>query len=173
MLDELGIERTDAIGMSLGAKTLLHPPVSHPCTHRWLDPGLGDAATPRALRARCSARGLSTKHAPEEWAAMRAGVHVHGDAQIAALWEFPRSFADDAANDLPFSREPLARVVAAPKTLIVSGDRDPLYPVELAVDYAGHPAVGLSGSCPAGATGRSSARSARPSCARRDSFLGA
>jgi pimeloyl-ACP methyl ester carboxylesterase len=62
--------------------------------------------------------------------AMRA-MHVHGDAQIAALWQIPRLLAEDAP-EMRFTPERLAGITA--KTLIVSGDRDPLYPVELAVE---------------------------------------
>ena len=57
---------------------------------------------------------------------MRA-MHVHGDEQIAALWRLPRRFAEDPV-DLAFTPERLRSIRA--RTLIVAGDRDPLYPVE-------------------------------------------
>jgi pimeloyl-ACP methyl ester carboxylesterase len=82
----------------------------------------------------------SADHSPEEWAAMRA-VHVHGDDQIAALWQLPRRFAEDAA-DMCFTPDRLASITA--RTLLVSGDRDPLYPVELAVElFRGIPRASL------------------------------
>jgi pimeloyl-ACP methyl ester carboxylesterase len=71
---------------------------------------------------------------------MRA-VHLHGDEQIAALWQLPARFADDA-TDMTFTNERLGRITA--RTLVVAGDRDPLYPVELAVElYRGVPDASL------------------------------
>jgi pimeloyl-ACP methyl ester carboxylesterase len=61
---------------------------------------------------------------------MRA-QHVHGDAQIAALWQLPACFAEEP-TDVSFSAERLAAIKA--RTLVVAGDRDPLYPVELALE---------------------------------------
>src|SRR4051812_11980735 len=58
-----------------------------------------------------------------ERAALRAR-HVHGDDQIAALYEMTRSFAD-SYDDMAFTATELAGISA--RTLIVHGDRDPLY----------------------------------------------
>jgi pimeloyl-ACP methyl ester carboxylesterase len=71
---------------------------------------------------------------------MRA-THVHGDGAIAALWRLPRAFAEDTI-DMSFTAERLATITA--RTLVVSGDRDPLYPVELAVElFRGIPGSSL------------------------------
>jgi pimeloyl-ACP methyl ester carboxylesterase len=129
VLDALGVERTRAVGVSLGAKTLLHL-----ATHA---PGRIEAmvlvsATPRfpePTRALFREAALS-EHSPEEWARMR-GLHVQGDEQIASLWELPRRFAADP-SDMNFTPEQLATITA--RTLIVTGDRDPFYAVELAVE---------------------------------------
>ncbi len=51
--------------------------------------------------------------------------------EIASLWELPRRFAGDP-TDMSFTQEQLATITA--RTLIVTGDRDPFYPVELAVE---------------------------------------
>lgn len=80
--------------------------------------------------------------------AMRA-QHPGGAGQIQCLYELPASFADDA-TDMSFSADQLGRIAAA--TLIVAGDRDPLYPVELAL-YRGLPSSALwvvpeGGHCP-------------------------
>jgi pimeloyl-ACP methyl ester carboxylesterase len=61
---------------------------------------------------------------------MRA-LHAHGDEQIASLWDLPRRFAANP-SDMSFTQEQLATITA--RTLIVTGDRDPFYPVELAVE---------------------------------------
>lgn len=61
---------------------------------------------------------------------MRA-LHVHGDEQVAHLWQLPARFGEDT-TDMNFTPEHLSAITA--RTLIVSGDRDPFYPVELAVE---------------------------------------
>jgi len=65
----------------------------------------------------------------QEWERMRRS-HKHGDAQITKLWEWTRGL-QDSYDDMNFTPPSLARVTAP--TLIVYGDRDPLYPVEMAV----------------------------------------
>jgi pimeloyl-ACP methyl ester carboxylesterase len=135
LLDHLEIERVRAVGMSLGAKTLLHAATLAPSR---IERMILVSATPRfpdATRALFRA-AAEAPHAPGEWAEMRA-QHVHGDDQIAALWRLPAEFAADA-TDMTFDAEKLAAIRAP--TLIVAGDRDPLYPVELAVElYRGIP----------------------------------
>jgi len=68
--------------------------------------------------------------APEEWTAMRAR-HAHGDEQIRALYRTAVGFAD-SYDDMTFTPPHLATIRA--RTLIVTGDRDPLYPVEIFVE---------------------------------------
>ncbi len=129
ILDALGIEQTAAIGVSLGAKTLLHAATRSPSR---IGAMIVVSATPRfpdETRALFRAAALQER-SPEEWARMR-GLHVHGDEQIARLWSLPASFADDP-YDMNFTAEQLGTITA--RTLIVSGDRDPFYPVELAVE---------------------------------------
>jgi pimeloyl-ACP methyl ester carboxylesterase len=139
ILDALDLPRAQAIGLSLGAKTLLHAATLEPDRLSAMilvspTPRLPDAT--RALYRAAAAQA----HSPEEWAAMR-GMHVFGDEQIAALWQLPARFADDAV-DLSFTPERLRRITA--RTLVVSGDSDPLYPVELAVEvFRGIPGSSL------------------------------
>ena len=66
------------------------------------------------------------------WAYFRR-THPGGEAQIKALLESTRSFAD-SYDDLNFT-PPLLSTIQA-RTLIVQGDRDPFYPVELSVEMA-------------------------------------
>jgi pimeloyl-ACP methyl ester carboxylesterase len=56
--------------------------------------------------------------------------HTRGDEQILALWRLQRALKD-SYDDMNFT-PPLLSTIAA-RTLIVYGDRDPLYPVEIAV----------------------------------------
>jgi pimeloyl-ACP methyl ester carboxylesterase len=140
ILDALGIGRFRALGLSLGAKTLLHVATVAP---ERVSAMILVSATPRfpeATRA-LFREAAAQDHSPEDRERMRK-VHVHGDAQVEALWALPRRFADDATGDMSFTRERLATITA--RTLIVSGDRDPFYPVELAVElYRGIPRASL------------------------------
>ena len=132
LLDHLGVSRVSAIGMSLGAKTLLHVATIDPAR---VDAMVLVSATPRFPGSLRAAAGAFTRDALErlsddERAFLRAR-HVHGDRQIEALYDMTRSFAT-SHDDMAFTAATLARITA--RTLIVHGDRDHLYPVELAVE---------------------------------------
>src|SRR4029453_5864383 len=67
--------------------------------------------------------------------------HVHGDDQIRMLFEQMRGLKD-THDDMAFTPPLLGTITA--RTLIVHGDRDPLYPVELALEtYRSIPASAL------------------------------
>src|SRR5262245_11037411 len=127
LLDQLGVGRCKAIGASLGGNTLLHMATRQADR---LEAMVLVSATPyypapaRAIMAAMSDEGRSA----EEWATMRAR-HAHGDDQIRALWRQANAFKD-SYDDMTFTPPHLATISA--RTLIVYGDRDPLYPVELA-----------------------------------------
>jgi pimeloyl-ACP methyl ester carboxylesterase len=129
LLDRLGIDRVNAIGMSGGANTLLHMATQQPSRVQAM---IHVSGTPRFPdQARAIMRTMTAETRTEaEWAEMRARHH-HGDDQIRALWKYARGFADDR-DDMNFTAAALSRITA--RTLIVHGDRDPLYPVELAVE---------------------------------------
>jgi pimeloyl-ACP methyl ester carboxylesterase len=129
LLDALGIERARAIGVSLGAKTLLHVATEQPPRISTMILVSAAPRFPEATRSLFRA-AASAEHTADEWTQMRA-MHTRGDDQIAALWQLSQRFADDM-TDMTFTPDRLAAITA--KTLIVSGDRDPLYPVELAVE---------------------------------------
>jgi pimeloyl-ACP methyl ester carboxylesterase len=57
--------------------------------------------------------------------------HTHGEAQVQQLFSMVRGLAD-SYDDVNFTPPHLATITA--ETLIVFGDRDPLYPVSLAFD---------------------------------------
>lgn len=127
LLDSLDVERVQAIGVSMGAKTLLHLATQAP--ERVEAMVLVSAAPyfPETTRALMRAAAALT-HTDEEWAVMRQW-HVRGDEQIKAIWGMPSHCADDY-EDMSFTPPRLGRIRA--RTLIVHGDRDPLYPVTLA-----------------------------------------
>jgi pimeloyl-ACP methyl ester carboxylesterase len=140
LLDRLGIDRVKAIGMSAGANTLLHMATQQPARitamiHVSGTPRFPDQA--RAIMKTMTEAGRSEA----EWTEMR-GRHHHGDDQIRALWRHAREFADDH-TDMNFTPSTLSTITA--RTLIVHGDRDPLYPVEQAVElFRGIPNASLS-----------------------------
>jgi pimeloyl-ACP methyl ester carboxylesterase len=129
LLDCLGLERVKAIGMSAGAKTLLHVATREP---QRVEAMVLVSAAPyypaeaRALMARITAEGRSE----EDWRFMRER-HRHGDEQIRDLWRQGNAFKD-SYDDMSFTPPHLSTIRA--RTLVVHGDRDPIYPVRLAVE---------------------------------------
>jgi pimeloyl-ACP methyl ester carboxylesterase len=66
----------------------------------------------------------------QEWETMRKR-HKLGDQQIEGLWDWARGMKD-SHDDMNFTPSSLCKITAP--TLIVYGDRDPLYPLEMAVN---------------------------------------
>lgn len=128
LLDYLAISSCAAIGMSLGAKILLHLATQQP--ERIEDMVLVSAAPYFPEQAREVMRRLAPEtRSEEDWRQMRAW-HTQGDEQIKALWNMEHNFKD-CYQDLNFTPAYLSTIRA--KTMIVHGDRDPLYPLELAL----------------------------------------
>jgi pimeloyl-ACP methyl ester carboxylesterase len=128
LLDHLGIDRFKAIGMSGGAMTLLHMATQQP--DRVEAQVLISATTHFPEQARALMRGMTEDtRTDDEWTMMR-GLHLHGDDQIRALWRVSRGFAD-SRGDMAFTTSELSTITAP--TLIVHGDRDPFFPVDIAV----------------------------------------
>src|SRR5215467_6484612 len=129
LLDQLEVDRFKAIGMSLGAKTLLHMATRQPSRVEAMV--LVSAAHYFPEQARAVMRQMTPEgHTDEEWEFMRRR-HKHGDEQIRALWRMSNAFKD-SYDDMNFTPPLLSTIIA--RTLIVHGDRDPLYPVEMAVE---------------------------------------
>lgn len=129
LLDRLGVGRFKAVGVSMGAKTMLHAATGQPSR---VEAMVLVSATPYfPEQARAIMRQVSAaEHSEVEWAQMRQW-HRHGDEQIRALWRMAEAFKDDY-TDMSFTPPRLATVEA--RTLIVHGDRDPLYPVRMATE---------------------------------------
>ena len=129
LIDHLGLSTVKAIGVSAGAKTLLHMATLQPDRLTAMVLVSGTPYFPAQARAAMSQ--LSVDTLPEtQWAMLRSR-HLHGDEQIRALFEQSRGFAT-SYHDMAFT-PPLLATIAA-RTLIVHGDRDEFYPVELAVE---------------------------------------
>jgi len=139
LLDRLGLGRVNAIGVSAGGKTLLHMATQQPDR---LDAMVLASATPRfppQVRPIMASMTADTLTGPE-WDALRRR-HVHGDDQIRSLYQMVRGFAT-SDDDMAFTATTLATITA--RTLVVHGDRDPLYPVEMALElYRGIPKSAL------------------------------
>mgnify|MGYP002635411703 CR=1 FL=1 len=137
LLDHLGVDRFKAIGMSGGGMTLLHMATQQP--ERVESVILISATTHFPEQARALMRETTeATRTDDEWAMMR-GVHKHGDAQIRALWNVSRGFAT-SYDDMRFTADALATITAP--TLLVHGDRDPLFPLNIALDM--HDAIPTS-----------------------------
>lgn len=138
LLDRLELDRVKAIGMSLGAKTLLHLATLQP---ERIDAMVLVSATPYFPQ---SLRAAAEQFTRESWGHLSDAErdqlrarHVHGDEQILRLYDMTRSFAA-SYDDMAFTPPKLGIITA--RTLIVHGDRDALYPVELALAlYRGIP----------------------------------
>jgi pimeloyl-ACP methyl ester carboxylesterase len=129
LLDHLGIERFNAIGMSMGAKTLLHMATQQPGR---VEAMVLVSATPYfPEQARSIMREMTPDNRTDaEWQQMRQR-HKHGDEQIRLLWRQANAFAS-SYDDMNFTPPYLSTITA--RTLIVHGDRDPLYPVNLSME---------------------------------------
>ena len=129
LLDRLDIKKFKAVGMSGGAKTLLHMATQQP--ERVEAMVLVSAAPYFPEQARAIMRQMTPENrTEEEWQLMRQW-HKHGDEQIRALWRQANAFKD-SYDDMNFTPPYLSTITA--RTLIVHGDRDPLYPVNLALE---------------------------------------
>jgi pimeloyl-ACP methyl ester carboxylesterase len=130
LLDHLGIAKCRAIGLSMGGNILLHMATLQP--HR-IEAMVVVSATmnfPEQARAVMRQVPPADQQLAQEWERMRK-FHKFGDEQIVALWDWMRGMKD-SYDDMDFTQASLSRITAS--TLIVSGDRDFLYPVEMAVE---------------------------------------
>jgi pimeloyl-ACP methyl ester carboxylesterase len=129
LLDRLGVPRIKAIGLSAGAKTLLHMATQQPDRIGAMVLVSATPYFPAQARAAMAQLGVDS-FSDAEWATQRQW-HVQGDDQIRMLFSQMRALKD-SYDDMAFT-PPLLATIAA-RTLIVHGDRDPLYPVELAME---------------------------------------
>ncbi len=129
LLDRLGIRKCRAIGLSMGGNILLHMATMQPERIEAMVLVSATMHFPEQARAIMRQVPLADKQPAQEWERMRR-THKRGDQQITNLWDWTRDM-QNSYDDMNFTPSSLSRVTAS--TLIVYGDRDPLYPVEMAV----------------------------------------
>jgi pimeloyl-ACP methyl ester carboxylesterase len=129
LLDHLGIAKCKAIGLSMGGNILLHMATLQPDRIESMVVVSSTMYFPEQARAIMRQVTVESQSA-KEWETMRKR-HKHGDDQIVAIWQWLRDMAD-SHDDMNFTPPLLSKITAS--TLIVYGDRDFLYPIEMAVD---------------------------------------
>lgn len=130
LLDHLGVERCKAIGVSMGGNILLHMATLQPERIEAMVIVSATMYFPEQARRIMAAVPAPETQPASEWEAMRRRHHL-GDDQIRFLWAWTRSLKD-SHDDMKFTAPDLGAIRA--RTLIVYGDRDPLYPVETSVE---------------------------------------
>jgi pimeloyl-ACP methyl ester carboxylesterase len=130
LLDHLAIDTFKGVGISGGGNVLLHMATKQ--SQRVGAMVLVSATPYFPAQARALMRKYAENPPPQEWERLRR-AHPGGDRQINALLASAASFAN-SYDDLNFTPPYLATIQA--RTLIVEGDRDPLYPVELSLEMA-------------------------------------
>ena len=130
LLNHLGIGTFKGLGVSGGGNVLLHLATQQP--QRVQAMVLVSATSYFPAQARPLMRQYPNSLTEQDWEMMRRR-HPGGDAQIKALLASTASFAD-SYDDMNFTPPYLSTIQA--RTLIVQGDRDPLYPLEISVEMA-------------------------------------
>jgi len=136
LLNSLGLRRVRAIGVSGGGMVLLHLATREP--DRISSMVLVSTAQRLPDQARAFARGTTmetlTGRARELW----QSCAVRGENQMRGLVDRFRSLLGNNTDDVNFSAARLSTIRA--RTLIVHGDRDRFFPVEIPFEmYRGIP----------------------------------
>jgi pimeloyl-ACP methyl ester carboxylesterase len=128
LLDQLDIDRFSAMGVSSGGMTLLHMATSQP--KRVESMVLIGASYQFPEQARSILREATTENIPAEVQEMYRQCATRGDEQVRELAAQFNAF-HKSQDDMNFTAADLSKILA--RTLIVHGDRDPFFPVEIPV----------------------------------------
>jgi pimeloyl-ACP methyl ester carboxylesterase len=126
LLDSLGIRQCKAMGISTGGMTLIHMATQQPSRVEAMV--LIGATIYFPEQARVIMRKATPEGLTPEMYERRRQTHKHGDEQIRALQQQFHDFKD-SYDDMNFTAPFLATITA--RTLIVHGDRDQFFPVEI------------------------------------------
>lgn len=129
LLDELGIESFSAMGISSGGMTLLHMATSKP--YRIDSMVLISTTTHFPDQATAIMRRASIGTLPNAVQEMYRECAKRGEEQIRQLLSQFNALAEND-DDMNFTKESLSTITA--RTLIVHGDRDNFFPVEIPLD---------------------------------------
>jgi len=129
LLDKLGIDHFSAMGMSTGGMALLHMATTQP--KRIESMVLISATSHFPDQARAIMRRASYSTMPHEVQEMYRECAKRGEEQIRQLITQFNDFYDNY-EDVNFTVERLSTITA--RTLIVHGDRDNFFPVEIPVN---------------------------------------
>jgi pimeloyl-ACP methyl ester carboxylesterase len=129
LLEKLGVGRFSAMGISSGGMTLLHMATSQPV--RIESMVLISATSHFPDQARAIMRGASFRTMPQPVQEMYRQCAKRGDAQIRQLIAQFNALHDDD-DDMNFTEQTLSTITA--RTLVVHGDRDRFFPVEIPVN---------------------------------------
>jgi pimeloyl-ACP methyl ester carboxylesterase len=132
LLDKLGIDQFSAMGMSTGGMILLHMASSQPGRIRSMV--LISATTHFPNEARAIMRRASFNTMPEEVLTMYKECAKRGEQQIRALIKQFNALSENY-DDMNFSPQDLSGITA--RTLVVHGERDHFFPVEIAETISG------------------------------------
>lgn len=129
LLEKLGIDRFSAMGMSTGGMTLLHMGTAQP--QRIDSMVLVSTTTHFPDFARAIMRRVSFDTMPPDVREMYRECAKRGDEQIRQLVAQFNALGNNT-DDMNFTPQNLAAIQA--RTLVVHGDRDNFFPVEIAVN---------------------------------------
>lgn len=127
LLDHLGVKNFKAMGISAGGMTLLHMATQQP--DRVEAMVLIGATSYFPEQARRMLRGFERRFLPPGMLEEMQRCHMRGEPQIRELEGLFRGFAT-SVDDMNFTEPYLATIKA--RTLIVHGDRDEFFPVDIA-----------------------------------------
>ncbi len=128
LLDKLGIDHVSAMGMSTGGMVLLHMATSQP---KRIDSMVLISATSHFPdQARAIMRAASFERMPPRVQQMYRECAKRGDAQIRQLIAQFNALGSNY-DDMNFTAQSLSTITA--RTLVVHGDRDRFFPVEIPV----------------------------------------
>jgi pimeloyl-ACP methyl ester carboxylesterase len=129
LLDQLGIRKFRGMGISTGGMTLIHMATQQPSRVEAMV--LIGATIYFPEQAREIMRRRTVESLTPQQYAQRQRIHKRGDEQIRELEQIFHNFKD-SYDDMNFTGPFLSTITA--RTLIVHGDRDAYFPVNIPVE---------------------------------------
>ena len=129
LLDQLGIDTLSAIGSSMGAMTLLHAATQQRERIKSMVLVGGSPYLPESARA--IYRNYPPDSISEEELNWMSKKHMGGKVQVMQLMRQFHAYKD-SYDDVNFTKPFLASIKS--RTMIVQGDRDEFFPVDVAIE---------------------------------------